>query len=649
MAIAKWQDFFNPNPQNVEQGNYLVFEEAYQTEILDWLRHENVAKVEKDRFIQSLINFADNCGGFYDFRAYFLAAKYIKVFKESKFEDEIVEQILEWSNGNFWCNKNNIDFNKTIAKEAESVSQTTNIHRTVAGLEKVIQETKQDDVLISTAKKIMELDANNQVAIAAIANRLQNAINKNTLLDLISLCDKYKIIPEIATEALVKILQQINSGNNAEFEAWVSNTFYYLKKIALGNSNAIEGLIQLVARLKLQYPNDDEYLCELAIETLGIIGRHNNNAINFLSNFSRSNYSEELRCLAARALWYIDRGNTTALDICIQLLESKADPFTKNDAALLILKGYLAESIVTEEANKAIASILQTIKNNLRVDYKTVIKLGEVGIHNNTAKKGLLSLLDIYQDSWSRVHIASTILKLDSKNQKALNTIYEVIETEEEDWRRYNAVKSLLEIDPNNQVAFDALSKLLTTATHEHTRLEIAKKLAIIDSSNKLAVDTLRELIYIPSLYHCIDERELPLSVLEQIDPSKKLAIKALEEFATTTKDQDALIYIIKNLQRLDPSNHVAQRRLNRIIIAVINSMQSYDSEDDSNLLNILIYGRGIRNSQLLPEAVIALKPYLNHKSSTNREIACMMIWKCAKKMSYTDFYRAWQIKAGDN
>ena len=181
MAIAKWQDFFCPNPQNVEQGNYLVFEETYQTEILDWLRREDVAKVEKDRFIQSLINFADNCGGFYDFKAYFLAARYISVFQESEFEDEIVEQIIEWSNGLFWHNENNIDFNKTIAKEAESISHATNINRTIAGLEKVIQETKQDDVLVSTAKKLMELDANNQVAIAAIANRLQNAIDKSTL------------------------------------------------------------------------------------------------------------------------------------------------------------------------------------------------------------------------------------------------------------------------------------------------------------------------------------------------------------------------------------------------------------------------------------------------------------------------------------
>lgn len=655
MAIAKWQDFFDPNPQNVEQGNYLVFEEVYQTEILDWFRQEDIAKVEKDRFIYSLINFADRCGGFYHFIAYFLAAEYISVFKESEFEAEIVEQILEWSNGLFRHNKNNIDFNKTIAKEAESVSHITNVNRTIASLEKVVLETKRDDVLIPTAKKLLELDANNRVAIAAIRSKLEKAYDRSELWCLISLCVEHKIIPEIAIESLVKLLKQINSGNNAEFEVWVGNTFYYLQKIALGNSDAIVGLIQLVNRLELQYPNDDRYLCELAIETIIIIGKDNNNAIDFLTSFLCSNYSEGLKCLAARALWYIDPGNRTALDICIQLLESEADPFTKKNAALLILKGYLAESIVTKEANKAIASILKRIKNDkdfLWGDYETIPLLCEVSLRNDTAKQTLSEILDICQDNEECMYIASTILKLDSKNQKALNIIYRVIQTKKEDWRRYNAIKSLLELDANNKMAFDALNELLATASHRHTRFEIAKKLALKDASNKLAIQTLSELIYMPRLHGCLSENELALPVLERIDPSKKLAIKALEEFAITTKDQDGLIYIIKHLKRLDPGNDVAQKRLNRIITAVINSMQSYNRNNDTCLMNVAIYWRGIMGSELLPEIVVALKPYLKKQSSPgydNHDIACGIIWDCAKKMSYRDFHRAWHTPSSDN
>ena len=101
MAIAKWQDFFAPNPQDTDRGSYLVFETDRQAEILDWFKRKDIPIAEKDRFIHSLINFDDDCGGFFEFRAYFLAAKYIAVFPDSSFADEIAEQLLDWSQGNF--------------------------------------------------------------------------------------------------------------------------------------------------------------------------------------------------------------------------------------------------------------------------------------------------------------------------------------------------------------------------------------------------------------------------------------------------------------------------------------------------------------------------------------------------------------------
>jgi hypothetical protein len=149
--------------------------------------------------------------------------------------------------------------------------------------------------------------------------------------------------------------------------------------------------------------------------------------------------------------------------------------------------------------------------------------------------------------------------------------------------------------------------------------------------------------------WDCLNESELSLSTLEQIDPSKKLAIKALEDFAKKTKDQDALIYIIKHLKRLDPENDVAQQRLNRIIAAVIDSMKNYSPDNDTCLMNVAIYWSGIMNSQLLSEIVIALKPYLKEQASPgydNHDIACGIIWDCAEKMSYLDFYQAWHTQA---
>ncbi len=130
------------------------------------------------------------------------------------------------------------------------------------------------------------------------------------------------------------------------------------------------------------------------------------------------------------------------------------------------------------------------------------------------------------------------------------------------------------------------------------------------------------------------------------------MAIKAIAKFCQTTTDQDALIYFIKHLRRLDPGNDIAQKKLDRIIAAVLNSMQSYDPEDDYSLLNVGIYWRGMMQSKLLPEIVIALKPYLSKKTSANcdnYDIAFSTIWDCAERMNYLDFYRAWKTKASSS
>ncbi|MEL6929690.1 MAG: hypothetical protein AAFO95_13760, partial [Cyanobacteria bacterium J06600_6] len=59
MAIATGKEFFNPNPQDLEQGNYSIFESGCQDEILDWFKQADVTDTEKDRLVQSLINFDD--------------------------------------------------------------------------------------------------------------------------------------------------------------------------------------------------------------------------------------------------------------------------------------------------------------------------------------------------------------------------------------------------------------------------------------------------------------------------------------------------------------------------------------------------------------------------------------------------------------
>ena len=92
-----WKYFFNHELNNPEQGNYRIFAPDSKAEILHWFSRDDIAKQQKQAFIRALVNFDDNCGAFYRYRAYLFAAEALNYFPESSFGDAIVEQLLNWS------------------------------------------------------------------------------------------------------------------------------------------------------------------------------------------------------------------------------------------------------------------------------------------------------------------------------------------------------------------------------------------------------------------------------------------------------------------------------------------------------------------------------------------------------------------------
>ena len=645
------QEFFSSNYQNVEKGNYTIFESASQEAVFNWFNREDIKRSHKDNFIKALIDFKDNCGGFYQYRGYFLAAKFINTFKDSNFGDEIVAKLLYWSYDYFRQNESSLCIDEKLTKEARKALNYTDKTKVIANFINLIETTKNESVLRDATQKLIELNPSNELAISTHKKLLQNTKDKIGIFESIRLLYKNlelsKSISQQLKDILVKLLEDIKSGDNSE-EAWISNTFYYVNRTSVGDKQAINALIKLIERLSLKYPCKDEYLCQEALKTLGIIGKKDPNAIKALNNFIHSNHTDSLLCLASRALWFVEPGNLLAINTCVRLLENAKNPYIIHDAALFLLKDELKEFISTEAfTTKAINSLIDYIRNTQWIDIcgKSISILEKISASNEVALQGLFQLLDTVEDKWVRIGIANSILRIDYENEKALNAIYQALKTTEDDWKLYNIAKNLLDIDPNNKIAWDTFEKLLTTSKEKYSRLEIAKKLVKLDSDHQTAIDTLCELIYMPRLHDCIAEEDLALPVLEQIDPTKKLAVKAIEEFCQKTKNQDGLIYAIKHLQRLDPENDIAQKRLERIITAVINSMQTYDPEDNLSLLNVGLYWRGIMKSTLLPEIVTALKPYLNKETlgtGTNYNMAFSMMWDCANNMSYLDFYRAW-------
>ncbi|MGD2181125.1 hypothetical protein [Lusitaniella coriacea] len=84
-------------PWCLERETFRIFEPEYKTKILRWFAQEDVPRQQKEDFIEALIDFEDGCGGFYSYRAYFLAAEALAHFPDCHRGDEIIRQLLCWS------------------------------------------------------------------------------------------------------------------------------------------------------------------------------------------------------------------------------------------------------------------------------------------------------------------------------------------------------------------------------------------------------------------------------------------------------------------------------------------------------------------------------------------------------------------------
>ena len=89
-----WQYFFNRVDDNLATSTYRIFDKLSKTEIFEWFRREDVAKEQKEDFIHALVEFKDDCGDFYHYRAYLLAAEALNYFKDCCRGDAIALQIL---------------------------------------------------------------------------------------------------------------------------------------------------------------------------------------------------------------------------------------------------------------------------------------------------------------------------------------------------------------------------------------------------------------------------------------------------------------------------------------------------------------------------------------------------------------------------
>jgi HEAT repeat protein len=429
LEVKNWDEFLNHVPDNPAEGVYRIFAAQWKEVILLWLGREDVEKQKKEEFIQALLEFDDGCGelraidrvrrGFYEFRAYFLAAAGVDEWKNSLNADAIVAEIVKWRFGEFKVEQNEwVYFLYPILKGAETALPQTNRIKAIDALVELIGNPQlDDDILWQAAESLGQIDPGNQKAIDALMELIGNSLlDEDTLWQAVSSLEEIGSGNQKAIDALVELI-----GNPQLDDSTLWLAAYNLGKIGYGNQKAIDALMELIDN-----PQLDDYTLKEAAESLGKIDPGNQKAIDTLVELiGNPQLDDGIRSLATSSLERIGSGNQKAIDALVELIGNPQ----LDDSTLWLA----VESLV------------------------------KIGSGNQKAIDTLVGLIGKPQlDYYTQIRAASKLEIIGSVNQKAIDALVELIANPllDEDTRR-QAAESLGKIGSGNQKAIDALVQLI--------------------------------------------------------------------------------------------------------------------------------------------------------------------------------------------
>ncbi len=362
LSLEEWDFFLPSNHINrpVHGKRYRIFDPLWKQTILLWLGRKDVPTERKEAFIERLVEFDDGCGewenrndcdqGFYEYRAYFLAAAGIAEFKKCDRADEIATQTVKWVFGYFNEDKQAWQtFLDSIKSDARTVLREIERTKAIAALVKLIAESESEEIRMLTAESLSRIDPGNPQAIAELVKLIAESESEDTRWEAArtlgeidpgnpqAIAELIKLIAESESEDIrilaAEMLGEIGAGNSQAIAELVkliteseSEDIRIIaaeslgKKIDPGNPQAIAELVHLIAK------SESEDIRVLAAEMLGEIGAGNPHAIAELVHLIAESESEDTRWEAAYSLGEIGAGNPHAIAELVKLIaESESE------------------------------------------------------------------------------------------------------------------------------------------------------------------------------------------------------------------------------------------------------------------------------------------------------------------------------------
>ncbi|MCC5606262.1 HEAT repeat domain-containing protein [Nostoc sp. CHAB 5834] len=559
-TVSDWQDFLNDVPDNPTRGTYRIFEPQWKQTILFWLgRPEENLKQQKQQFLDALVNFKDVCGkenredvdkGFYEYRAYFLAAVGICEFNDYGQINEIIDNIVKWTINN--C---------LLTEEARAL----------------IQEMPRTETIDILVRHLLNLADN-------LANKPKEIrfYYLNNLSEAISSLEKIAIGNEKAINALIKLL---HSEYVTENESCLNKVVMALNQICTVKENNINALLTF-----WESQGKNKYKLIQLIEKLRKKGREDKQIIRILINMIKP---EDMygynHCQTEERLREVQ--NNPVLNALVQLLNLKC----VSDKTI----GEAASKLVKNEPNNqigidALVELLELADVDTDIHRLAAYSLRTIELGNQKAIDALvrrLQLMDADEDTLCEV--VNSLGYIGKGNKKAIDDLAKLLDLKNiDDYTCRLVAESLGKIDPGNQKAIDALANLLASEDMDENMLRlVAENLGKIDPGNEKALETLIKLLdstdenngiywLVPDSLKQILQKNQLKSVVTKL--SSNLNSSQLSNYIY----QDVLKHCAQNMNYPDFYNACNQGKNEEVSLNHLSSIQCLQAaiNDDSQL-----------------------------------------------------------------
>ncbi len=248
-SIADWHYFFTGELDFQPP----IFSPGWQETILFWFGRGDISNLDKEACIEALINFDKNRGGFYYYRAYFLAAAALAEFPESSHASTIIDRLLSWRFAEFIPTQTIWQFYPLpIQDGARLALRQADRNAAISGLEKFIQTVENPFLKWQAAHSLGKVfDPGNSTAIRVLAAEIESVYSGDLC---IKMCESLsKIDREFNRVAIDKLVEIITTNKTVSLTRKAAFT---LGKLSLDRESE---------------NNEDRELFDLAINILAAI------------------------------------------------------------------------------------------------------------------------------------------------------------------------------------------------------------------------------------------------------------------------------------------------------------------------------------------------------------------------------------------